>query len=567
MPIFGSFTGARMFGKGGGGGQMQASSSGNNQTPASGLEPGNGYVYHTFSGPGTFTVEEAGQAEIMVLGGGGGGAGHAASGGGGAGGMAVAHEQPLTIGSYSITVGGGGSNGPQHNLSYSGADSVFSGNGVTITGQGGGGAGAYGQGQTGGCAGGAAGYPSWYGGQASQTVWGATNNPSYTKNFGAHGGYRWYGQFHCGSGGGGTQQAGENAPSASGMGHGGDGMQWPQFDGPLIGMPGLGNGGYFGGGGAGGGWSENASTRAGGLGGGGRGNAPIAGQAHLGAGGGGANGYYYTNTGQGGGAGIVVIRYNSSSPKVYNNAGGDGLTSSNPGTSAYQILQDYPNSQSGYYYIQMETGVNLVHCDMTTDDGGWMLVHRNNGTGTSGISNTRTSSAVGSITGATPGTTSGSISNDYKWNSADIMYMAKYAIPGRDRPSGHTLQVFKGICGDWYDGGSGDTNYWCFYVDQPYGHDAGMPHGYIDFQGGPRIDSGKNGSCSIAGWTSYNDFLGSPRTYTNAAGYQFPYTGWGDVLFYNHGGWGNGSIYHSPNSGHYKGSTGTWTSSGGLWIR
>ena len=57
------------------------------------------------------------------------------------------------------------------------------------------------------------------------------------------------------------------------------------------------------------------------------------------------------------------------------------------------------------------------------------------------------------------------------------------------------------------------------------------------------------------------------RTYTNASGYQFPYTGWGDVLFYNHGGWGNGSIYHSPNSGHYKGSSGNWTSTGGLWIR
>ena len=116
MPIFGSFTGARMFGKGGGGGQMQASSSGNNQTPTNGLEPGNGYVYHTFSGPGTFTVEESGQAEIMVLGGGGGGAGHAASGGGGAGGMAVAHEQPLAIGSYTITVGAGG--GSVHHSSY-----------------------------------------------------------------------------------------------------------------------------------------------------------------------------------------------------------------------------------------------------------------------------------------------------------------------------------------------------------------------------------------------------------------------------------------------------------------
>ena len=123
MPIFGSFTGARMFGKGGGGGQMQPLSSGNNQTPTNGLEAGNGYVYHTFSGPGTFTVEESGQAEIMVLGGGGGGAGHAASGGGGAGGMAVAHEQPLAIGSYTITVGAGGGNGPSHNLSYSGADS------------------------------------------------------------------------------------------------------------------------------------------------------------------------------------------------------------------------------------------------------------------------------------------------------------------------------------------------------------------------------------------------------------------------------------------------------------
>ena len=53
----------------------------------SALAPGNGYKYHTFTSPGTFSVASGnGSVEILVVGGGGGG-GLCHGGGGGAGGL------------------------------------------------------------------------------------------------------------------------------------------------------------------------------------------------------------------------------------------------------------------------------------------------------------------------------------------------------------------------------------------------------------------------------------------------------------------------------------------------
>ena len=54
---------------------------------ADALEPGNGYVYHTFSSPGTFTVQNKNEIEILVVGGG--GATNQFIGGGGGGGGVV----------------------------------------------------------------------------------------------------------------------------------------------------------------------------------------------------------------------------------------------------------------------------------------------------------------------------------------------------------------------------------------------------------------------------------------------------------------------------------------------
>ena len=105
-----------------------------------------GYNIHTFTSSGTLIVQSPGQVEYLVVAGGGGGATQADSnnrggGGGGAGGMLTGTFAVIPPGSYTITVGAGGSRAstPYYSVGTSGSNSIFST--ITATGGGRGGAG------------------------------------------------------------------------------------------------------------------------------------------------------------------------------------------------------------------------------------------------------------------------------------------------------------------------------------------------------------------------------------------------------------------------------------------
>ena len=115
---------------------------------ADGNQPGNGWTYHVFTQPGTFTVSSgSGTVQYVIIGGGGGGGNEDVGGGGGAGALAtgsvtVSSPQPITVGQ-----GGAGSNqgSPAPNgRGANGGDTIF-GALVTANGGGGGGSGNYNQ--------------------------------------------------------------------------------------------------------------------------------------------------------------------------------------------------------------------------------------------------------------------------------------------------------------------------------------------------------------------------------------------------------------------------------------
>jgi hypothetical protein len=277
------------------------------------------FKIHTFTGPGTFCVSCAGNAEgsnsvdyMVVAGGGGGGSRHA--GGGGAGGYressgaasgcytasplgssVSALSVPVT--SYPITVGGGGAGGPSPSSAQhgsSGSNSVFS----TITSAGGG----FGGGPSCTGCGGAGGSG---GGGGNVKCGGAGNTPPVSPPQGNPGGSG--GLNYNGNGGGGAGAAGSSAGCTPGGGPGGNGVTSSINGTPTAragggggssycgqGIPGPGGSGGSGGGGAGGNNAPgtNGTTNTGGGGG-------------AGASGDGGN----PGSGGTGGSGIVIIRY------------------------------------------------------------------------------------------------------------------------------------------------------------------------------------------------------------------------------------------------------------------
>jgi len=311
------------------------------------------FKIHTFTGPGTFTVTNAGTeagsntvSYMVVAGGGSGGAGAKSSshggGGGGGGGFREGKAStdcysaspanapaglPVSAQAYPITVGAGGT-GPvsapaptQPGSGGKGANSVFST--ITSTGGGGGGNRASGDCTQSGAPGGSGGGAGGHG--ANAVTLGAGNTPPVSPPQGNPGGF-FPGvgtNFRAGAGGGGATAVGTPATPAPGAG------------GCQAGVAGVGGAGATssinatptaragGGGGGSTSTSGGVSSQTGGAGGSGGGGAGMpynacasatAGTTNTGGGGGGGTGPFTPGTpsvgaGANGGSGIVIIRY------------------------------------------------------------------------------------------------------------------------------------------------------------------------------------------------------------------------------------------------------------------
>lgn len=298
------------------------------------FEPGNGYRYHTFLNPGTFTVTSFGgdparSIEFLVVAGGGAG-GTSQGGGGGAGGIVNGTLAVSPVSTYTITVGNGGASNPGFRLNGSnGGDSKIShpGNANYVLAKGGGGGGCDNPavpGNPGGSGGGSGG--DSVGGTATQPT---TPNPLGT-NYGFAGGANPPVSPTNGNGGGGAGGVGQNGFSGS-NGLGGVGAAFPAFAYPLCFPSSISptftdpasfspspTSSHYGGGGAGGSRSPHGGPQLGGQGGGGRGTpgpSPTTiypGKDYLGGGGGGGSspGPSYANSDAGdGGKGVVIFRY------------------------------------------------------------------------------------------------------------------------------------------------------------------------------------------------------------------------------------------------------------------
>ena len=101
-----------------------------------------GYKVHTFTSSGSFVLPSSKSVDILVTAGGGSGGGGQASNhgaGGGAGGVVFRAAKTLNAATYTVTVGGGGSWSDSRKDGEDGGNSVFTGDGYTLTGEGGGG--------------------------------------------------------------------------------------------------------------------------------------------------------------------------------------------------------------------------------------------------------------------------------------------------------------------------------------------------------------------------------------------------------------------------------------------
>lgn len=265
-------------------------------------EPGNGYKYHRFDGPGQFEILLGyNTVDILIVAGGGGGAGGYYGGGGGGGGVVFGStflgvESDGSAKTFIIGVGSGGSagTGNGHGVSDPGQNSNFQS--IFALGGGGGSSGP-GGGNLIGDAGGSAGGSSYYNNPGVQDNTPQPVPQDFTGYGNPGGASRTPGTVGGGGGGAGTAGSGRD---------GGHGIEISGFEYPLVGLsplnPKSATNNQYGGGGSGG------PGGTGGAGGGASGS--TAGIDGLGGGGAapGGNG----STGGDGGSGIVIVRYGAS---------------------------------------------------------------------------------------------------------------------------------------------------------------------------------------------------------------------------------------------------------------
>jgi len=286
------------------------------------------YKIHTFTASGCFAVTSAGNpcgsnAVSYVVVAGGGGTGGWAAGGAGAGGfregkctsdpytaspLDAGAGLPVSVQTYPITVGSGGTGAPYptRNTGTKGSNSVFS----TIT-SAGGGVGAPNDAFPGHDCGATAGNGGSGGGStASPTTVGSGNTPPVSPPQGNDGGTGHVNSpigGYFGGGGGGAGAAGSNDPGTNNAGPGGDGVT-SSITGSPVARAGGGGGGQVTTG------SSTGGSGGGGAGGNGGGTNPgTSGTTNTGGGGGGAGATNPTGTtagaGGSGGSGLVIIRY------------------------------------------------------------------------------------------------------------------------------------------------------------------------------------------------------------------------------------------------------------------
>lgn len=238
--------------------------------------------------------------DVLVVAGGGGGGGACSScaggGGGGAGGLVYSPGVEATPGTYTITVGGGGTagaGGTNRAPGTNGSNSVFG----SITATGGGGGGSQNTGVTNGLAGGSG------GGAAGGSSPAAGTGGSGTVGQGYAGGSGVTLSIYGSGGGGGAMSVGITGTTTKG-GNGGAG-----FISSITGTPFI----YAGGGGAG---SYGANTQGVSEAGAGNGadtatNSGVgySAVANTGSGGGGGNGSTLGKAGGAGGSGVVIVRF------------------------------------------------------------------------------------------------------------------------------------------------------------------------------------------------------------------------------------------------------------------